>query len=149
MKAKVVITTNKAGDKVSEHAGHVRYFKIYEIDEHKGIVDTKVVKVEKENTLHNLLHSNSLNPLEHEILQAQILLTGGIGPGAINKLAHLGVRAYMIKEKNPDEAINQLLNNTLKAIMPTEHHHHHHHGNNGHHHEHGNDDHHCCGGHCH
>ena len=32
MKAKVAVTTNKNGDKIAEHAGHVVYFKIYEID---------------------------------------------------------------------------------------------------------------------
>jgi predicted Fe-Mo cluster-binding NifX family protein len=139
MKAQVAITTNKNGDKVAEHAGHGVYFKIYTIDEENGIEDQKLIKVNKEETLHNLLHNPNTNPDDHEVLKSQILLTGGIGVGAINKLAHLGVRAYIIEETNPDEAIQQLMNGTLKAIDPNTvpHNHHHHkdgHDCNGHHH---------------
>jgi len=133
MKAKVAITTLKNGDKIAEHAGHVVYFKIYEIDQEKGITGTQLIKVDKEHTLHNLLH-NPVNPEEHEVLQSQILLTGGIGMGAINKLARLGVRAYIVEEKNPDVAIEKLINGTLKAVDPAtvQHHNHHHEHGEGH-----------------
>ena len=140
MKAQVAITTNKNGDKVAEHAGHGVYFKIYTIDEQNGVENEKVIKVDKSETLHNLLHNPQTKPEEHEVLRSQILLTGGIGMGAINKLAQMGVRAYIIEEKNPDEAIKQLIEGTLKAVDPSTvpHHHHHHHGDghdcNGHHH---------------
>ncbi len=142
MKAKIAVTTNKNGDRLAEHAGHVVYFKIYEVDENEGLTGSKVIKVDKEHTLHNLLHNPHINPQEHEVLQSQILLTGGIGMGAIQRLAQMGVRAYIIEEQNPDEAINQLINGTLKAVDPTTyqhtHHHDHDHGDghdcNGHHH---------------
>ena len=141
MKAKVAVTTNKNGDKIAEHAGHVVYFKIYEIDEHEGLTGSKVIKVDKEHTLHNLLHNPNTNPDEHEVLTSQILLTGGIGMGGIQKLAALGVRAYIVEEKNPDEAVEKLIEGTLRAVDPRtiEHSHHHHHDHddhdcNGHHH---------------
>ena len=140
MKAKIAVTTNKNGDQVAEHAGHGVYFKIYEVDEQAGLTGSKIIKVDKEHTLHNLLHNPQLNPQEHEVLQCQILLTGGIGMGAINKLYQLGVRAYIIEETNPDEAINQLINGTLKAVDPAvyQHNHNHEHGDghdcDGHHH---------------
>ncbi len=143
MQAQVAITTNKNGDKISEHAGHVVYFKIYTIDEEKGLIDSKVIKVDKEHTLHNLLHNPETNPEEHEVLQSQILLTGGIGMGAIQRLANMGIRAYMVEEKNPDEAIKQLIEGTLKAVDPSTFKHHHHH----HDHDHGHD--HDCNGHHH
>ncbi len=143
MKAQVAVTTNKNGDKVAEHAGHGVYFKLYTIDEENGLEESRMIKVDKSETLHNLLHNPQTNPDEHEVLRSQILLTGGIGMGAINKLAHMGVRAYIIEEKNPDEAIQQLINGTLKAVDPStvpHHHHHNHdhgdgHGCDGHHHE--------------
>jgi len=141
MKAKVAVTSNKNGDQIAEHAGHGVYFKIYEIDEQEGITDSKVIKVDKEHTLHNLLHNPNTNPAEHEVLQSQILLTGGIGMGAIGKLAQMGVRAYIVEEKNPDEAIEKLMSGTLKAVDPStvQHHgHHHHHGDDhdcGHNHD--------------
>ena len=143
MKAKVAITTLKKGDKIAEHAGHVVYFKIYEIDQEKGVTNSKVIKIDKEHTLHNLLH-NPINPEEHEVLQCQILLTRGIGMGAIHKLARFGLQAYIIEENNTDEAIEKLINGTLKAVDPAtvqhddhDHHHHHEHGEGhdcGHHH---------------
>ncbi len=143
MKAKVAITTNKNGDKIAEHAGHGVYFKIYEIDEKEGVTGAKVIKVDKEHTLHNLLHNPETNPQDHEVLTSQILLTGGIGMGGINKLARMGVRAYIVEEKNPDEAVEKLIAGTLKAVDPStvQHHNHHHdHGDGGHncngHHEH-------------
>jgi predicted Fe-Mo cluster-binding NifX family protein len=130
MKAKIAVTCNKNGDKLAEHAGHAVYFKIYEIDEVEGLLGAKVIKVEKEFTIHNLIHNPEINKEEHEVLQSQILLTGGIGMGAINKLYQLGIRAYIIEEKNPDEAVNQLINGTLKAVDPNsiEHNHRHEHG---------------------
>ncbi len=138
MKAKVIVTTNKNGDKIAEHAGHVRYFKIYEIDQTEGLTGSKIIKVEKEHTIHNLLHNPETNSEEHEILTGQILLTGGIGMGGIQKLAMLGVRAYIVEEKNPDEAVEKLIAGTLKAVdprtIPHSHHHHGDHNCNGHHH---------------
>jgi len=139
MKAKIAVTTNKNGDKIAEHAGHGIYFKIYEVDQNEGLTGSKLIKVDKEHTLHNLLHNPNINPQEHEVLTSQILLTGGIGMGAINKLAHLGVRAYIVEETNPDEAVNKLIEGTLRAVDPStiQHTHHHHDGNhdcNGHHH---------------
>ncbi len=137
MQAKIAITTNKNGDKVAEHAGHVVYFKFYTIDEEKGLIDSNLVKVDKAFTLHNLLHGTNINPADHEILQSQILLTGGIGMGAIQKLAQMGVRAYIIEENNPDEAVKQLIDGTLKAVDPSTFQHHHNHEEHdcdGHHH---------------
>ncbi len=141
MKAKVAVTTNRKGDKLTEHAGHVRFFKIYEIDEEEGVLSAKVIKVDKEHVLHNLLHSPNINLEEHEVLKSQILLTGGVGQGAIHKLYQLGVRAYLIEEKNPDEAIKQLIEGTLKALDPASFHHDHDHNHDhghghGHHHHH-------------
>ncbi len=142
MTAKVAVTTNKNGDKITEHAGHVVYFKIYEINQTEGLTVSKVIKVDKEHTLHNLLHNPDINPQEHEVLNSQILLTGGVGMGAINRLAQMGVRAYIVEEKNPDEAIEKLIAGTLRAVDPRSIDHSHHH----HDHDHGNHD---CDGHGH
>ena len=132
MKAIIAVTTNKNGDKIAEHAGHGVFFKIYEIDEQEGLLGSKLIQVPKEHTLHNLLHSPGINPSDYEVLSSQILLTGSIGMGAINKLYQMGVRAYIVEETNPDEAVNQLINGTLKAVDPSTVTHNHHHG-----HEHG------------
>ena len=133
MKALVAVTTNKNGDTIAEHAGHGVYFKIYEIDQEEGLVGSKMIKVDKEHTLHNLLHAPGINPQDYEVLRSQIILTGSIGMGAINKLYQMGIRAFIIEETNPDEAIKQLIAGTLKAVDPStvEHTHHHEHGEHG------------------
>ena len=128
MTAKIAVTTNKNGDQIAKHAGHGVYFKIYEIDEQDGLIDSKVIKVDKEHVLHNLLHSPNINPKDYEVLSSQILLTGGIGMGGINKLAQMGVRAYIVEEKSPDEAVNKLIDGTLKAVDPSTVPHSHNHG---------------------
>ncbi len=142
MKAKIAVTTNKNGDKLAEHAGHGVYFKIYEVDQEAGLTGSKVIKIDKEHTLHNLLHNPQTNPAEHEVLTSQILLTGGIGMGAISKLAQMGVRAYIVEEKNPDEAVQKLIEGNLRAVDPNAYQHTHHHD-----HEHGDGEHNCNGHH--
>jgi predicted Fe-Mo cluster-binding NifX family protein len=53
--------------------------------------------------------------------------------GAINKLFQIGIRAFIIEETNPDEAIKQLIAGTLKAVDPStvQHTHDHNHGEGG------------------
>ncbi len=135
MKALIAVTTNKNGDKIAEHAGHGVYFKIYEIDEQEGLLGSKLIKVAKEHNLHNLIHAQGINPQDYEVLRCQIILTGSIGMGAINKLYQIGIRAYIVEETSPDEAINHLINGTLKAVDPSTiehtHQHSHEHGEGG------------------
>ncbi|NPA46251.1 MAG: hypothetical protein GXO24_03455 [Chlorobi bacterium] len=146
-KAKVAVTTGRTGTRVAEHAGHVKFFKIYEITEDK-ITDIKTVEVDEGQTLHDMLHRHPIDFTGHPLEDVQIILTGGIGMGAIQKLFSVGKRAYMIAEKYSDEAIDKLLAGTLQALDPREHHHDHHHHDH-HHHDHHHHDHHHGHGHDH
>ena len=137
-KIKVAVTTGKSGDRIAGHAGQALFFKIYEITEDR-ITGLETVQVDKEQTLHNMLHRPVIDFTGHPLEDVGIILTGSIGPGAIQKLFSVGKRAYMIAEKHADEAIDKLLQGRLQALDPREHHHHHHHH---HHHDHHDHDHH-------
>ena len=141
-KVKVAVTTGKTGTRVTEHAGHVKYFKIYEITEDK-ITGIDTVEVDEDQTLHEMLHKYPIDFTGHPLEDVEIILTGGIGPGAIQKLFTVGKRAYMIAEKYTDEAIDKLIAGKLQALDPSQYHHHHHdHDHHHHHHDHDHDHHH-------
>jgi predicted Fe-Mo cluster-binding NifX family protein len=131
-KIKVGIGTGRPGTRIAQHAGKTRFFVIYEITENdKGkisVTDIQQVELDENQTLHEMLHRIPINFENHPLEDVEIILTGSIGYGAMQKLWNIGKRAYMVEERTPEEAIKKLIDGTLQAKMPsTEHHHHHHH----------------------
>jgi predicted Fe-Mo cluster-binding NifX family protein len=113
MSTKVAIT---AQDKlnITGHAGHCDFFFLYEIDE-EGNFHKSSVEVNENDSLHNFLHGNPASFANHFIKNVDILLTQAIGQGAINKLMNHQVATYIIKENNPDTAIQKLIEGTLES----------------------------------
>ena len=110
-----VAITSQNKKTVFEHAGKCTRFLVYHIKDNT-LIDKKVLEITKEESLHNFFHNHSTeievkNPLEG----VNMLLTGGIGDGAIRKLANVGIATHLIEEKDPDLAIEKLLNGTLAA----------------------------------
>ena len=102
---------------IFEHAGRCRNFLIYTIEDGQ-ITNKKLLELTQEETLHNVLH----NPNESSVLfDVDIILTRGIGNGAIQKLAKHNVACYKIEETDPVAAIEKLINGTLEAIAPVSH----------------------------
>jgi len=116
MKNLVAVTCQNRKE-VSGHAGMCRNFLMYTID-NNIIISKKLLELGKEESLHNALHQGDFETVNHPIFNVNILLTGGIGMGAITKLKTKNVASYIIEEKNPDTAIDNLLNGQLKAFMP-------------------------------
>ena len=143
-KIKVGVGTGRPGTRIAEHAGRTKYFLIYEIREDDGkleVVDKQQVELRDDQTLHEMLHRFPIDFTGHPLEDTEIILTRSIGPGAMQKLYMSGKRAYMVAEKNPDEAIEKLMAGTLQALDPSEHHHHHHDHHHHHHHDHDEDHH--------
>ncbi len=134
----VAVGTGRPGTRVHKHAGRSKHFLLYEIVENeKGEIelkDKKQIELTDDQILHEVLHREPLSFKGHPLEKAEIIITGGIGPGAVQKLYFLGKRAYMVAEKNPDEVIEKLIAGTLQALPPERHHHHHHHDHHHHHH---------------
>ena len=129
MQTKVAVSSQNKRT-ITGHAGKCYHFYIYTIEE-DGSYQKESLKLEKGNSLHDVLHG----PVEnHPIFEMDILLTQSIGQGAVQKLASKNLRAHNIQEEDPDTAIKKLIEGTLQAYAsaPHDHSHHHHH-----HHEHG------------
>lgn len=126
---KVGVCTGRPGTRIAEHAGRTRYFLIYEIEEQADgglrINSKNQVELAEDQILHEVLHRYPLDFTGHPLEDVEVILTRGIGQGALQKLSLLGKRTYLIEEKNPDEAIDKLMAGTLKAYYPQPHAHHH------------------------
>ena len=116
MKTLVAITTQNRKT-IFEHAGKCRNFLIYTIEDDL-ITNKKLLELTKEETLHNVLHEPNSSSV---LFDMDILLTRGIGNGAIQKLATHNVACYKIEETDPDEAIKKLIKGTLEAVSPVSH----------------------------
>ena len=117
----VVAVTSQNRKTIFEHAGKCRNFLIYTIADNI-IINKKLLELSEEETLHHIFHKENSNTLTSSpLFDVDILLTRGIGDGAIQKLAMQNVVCYKIEETNPDTAINKLINGTLEAMSPVSH----------------------------
>ena len=126
----VVAITSQNKKTVTKHAGECRNYLVYTIENDK-IIDKKVLELQDNEILKYTFHEDkSANP-KNLLFDVDILLTGSIGHGGVNKLANQNVTAYIIKEKDPVIAIDKLIKGTLEAFAPVSHnkggcgHHHH------------------------
>ena len=117
----IVAVTAQNRKTIFDHAGKCRNFLIYTIDNNE-IVSKKLLELSEKETLHHFFHQENSNPnAASSLFDIDILLTRGIGEGAIQKLAMQNVVCYKIEELDPDTAINKLINGTLEAMSPVSH----------------------------
>lgn len=115
MKTRVAVTfQNKTS--IFNHTGKCKNYLIYTID-NSVIESRQLLELSQEETLHAFFN-NKNDTKRHILFESDILLTKGIGNGAIEKLAKYGVACYKINESDPDMAINKLINGTLEAMSP-------------------------------
>ncbi|NPA42712.1 MAG: hypothetical protein GXO27_01610 [Chlorobi bacterium] len=130
----VAVATGRPGKRIAGHLGRARHFWLYRIEERPGgmpeVTSKQMAELDEDNTLHAVLHRFPIDFSGHPLEEADIILAGGMGMGAIQKLFLVGKRAYPVAEKDPDEAIRKLIEGTLQSLPPDAHghgHHHHHH----------------------
>ncbi len=106
---------------IFQHFGHTEAFKVYDIHDGK-IVDSQVVSTNGSGhgALAEVLH----------VLQADVLICGGIGGGAQMALASVGIKLYGGVSGNADAAVEALLAGNLdfNPNVKCSHHGDHHHG---------------------
>jgi predicted Fe-Mo cluster-binding NifX family protein len=102
---------------ITDHTGRCRKFWIYQI-ENDAIATKELLELPKEQSFHE---SSPLepSPLDH----VQVLIAGGMGSGLVRRLQEKNIQALITKETNPDQAVKDFLNNTLKT-EPSEPHEH-------------------------
>jgi len=130
----VAVGTGRPGTRIAEHAGRTKHFLLYELhadeDHRVELHGKRQIELKDDEILHEVLHRYPIDFKGHPLEEAEIILTRSIGAGAMQKLFMVGKRAYRIAEKDPDEAIQKLMEGTLQALPPEshgDHHHHHHH----------------------
>ena len=109
---------------IFQHFGHTEQFKLYDVENNIVIRQTVL-------STNGSGHGALAGLLQQ--LNVDVLICGGIGPGAQNALAARGIRLFAGVQGNADAAVAALLAGSLDAVStPTcDHHDHdHHHGEN-------------------
>ena len=134
---KIAVTYDNG--QVFQHFGHTEYFKVYEVEEGK-VVSAEVVDTNGSG------HGALAGVLAE--LNVDTLICGGIGGGARNALASVGIQIYGGVSGDADAAVAALLSDSLNFDPNAKCNHH---GEGHHHHEEGHScDGHSCGSHsCH
>lgn len=106
---------------ITGHTGRCRKFWIYQIE--NGVVAGKeLLELPKEQTFHET------SPREPFLLDdIQVLIASGMGRGLFRRLQERNIKAIITKKADPDKAVNDFLNGTLKTepLEPHEHGHKH------------------------
>lgn len=106
---------------ITGHTGRCRKFWIYNV-ENGAIAGKEMLELPKEQSFHDS------SPWEPSPLdQVQVLIAGGMGTGLARRLQQKNIQAILTKETNPDQAVQDFLNGTLKTepFEPHEHGHQH------------------------
>lgn len=106
---------------IFQHFGHTENFKVYDVEDGK-VVSSQVVSTNGSGhgALAEVLHT----------LHVDTLICGGIGGGAQNALASVGIRLFGGVSGNADAAVDALIsgNLTYNPDVKCDHHGEHHHG---------------------
>ncbi len=121
---------------IFQHFGHTEFFKLYTV-ENGAVADSRVISSggEGHGALAGLLREQGVDTL----------ICGGIGGGARQALTAAGIQLYGGVSGQADEAVQALLNGTLRYDPDVQCRHHE--GEGGHGHSCGGHGHHGCGGH--
>lgn len=120
------------GKTVSGHAGRCTKFVIYDVQDDKE-TSKSIVEVDKDGTFHNIFHEGTMPFSDHPLSDVDIIISGSMGAGFVNKMKSQGIKALQIAEKDPDLAMEKLLAGNLE-VMAVDHHHGHGHDHNHDHH---------------
>lgn len=102
------IAVTYGSGEVFQHFGHTESFKVYEAEDGK-IISSKIISSEGQghSALADLLSEN----------QIDVLICGGIGPGAENALADQGIELCAGASGNADEAVEAYLKGELQNTV--------------------------------
>jgi len=102
---------------INGHFGHSEQFKIYEVTEDDRVVSAMVLPTNGAG--HGALASFLTN------IHTNVVLCGGIGPGAIEALRAAGMHIYAGCEGEADTAVHAFLSGFLQetTVAPCNHHH--------------------------
>ena len=103
-----IAVTSQDRKTITGHAGQCRKFWIYEIDD-KTIREKTLLELPLEQSLHES-HGAGPRPLDG----ISVLISGGAGQGLIRRLNTMGIQALVTLETEPDSAVADFLDGTLR-----------------------------------
>jgi len=110
----MIAVTSANGREVTGHSGKARRFWIYEV-EGASVVDQRLLELTKEQTFHE---SSRHEP--HPLDECDVLITGGLGRGLMNRLASMNIVPVLTDLKDLDEAVEAYVAGRLQpALEPT------------------------------
>lgn len=115
---KIAITSQNRKT-ITGHAGKCRKFWLFDI-ENSAVVNKELLELPIEQSFHS-----SAPGTPHPLDDINVLITGGMGNGLVQRLAAKGIQGIITSETEPDKAVSALLAGTLKHEADKAHEHHH------------------------
>lgn len=106
---KIAITSQNRKT-ITEHAGMCRKFWVYEVQS-QSVVSKVMVELEKDQSFHELAHSDHVAP--HPLDGVALLITNGAGRGLQLRLAQRGTEVLVTTATDPDQAVAAWLKGDL------------------------------------
>lgn len=94
---------------ITGHTGRCRKFWLYQIEDN-AVTAKELLELPKEQSFHE---SSPLAPSPLD--DVQVLIAGGMGSGLARRLQEKNIRGLITKETDPDQAVKDFLNGTLKT----------------------------------
>lgn len=102
---------------ITGHTGRCRKFWLYQVNE-GVILEKKLLEMEKNQSFHETSPQQP-SALDH----IHVLISAGMGTGLLRRLQENNVEALITNEKDPDKAVSDYINGSLKTLPPEPHEH--------------------------
>jgi predicted Fe-Mo cluster-binding NifX family protein len=112
-----IAVTSQNRKNVTEHAGRCRKFWVFTIDG-SLIVDKQLLELPKEQSFHD-----SSPHAAHPLDKMDVLISGGMGEGLVNRLERKGIKGFVTSESDPESAVSLYLSGALSSEPPRSHSH--------------------------
>lgn len=102
----IIVASACEGELISAHFGHCKNFNLYSLENNK-IVNKQIIP--------NPGHKPGFLPVFLSDLKVDVLITGGIGGGAIAIFNEKKIKVYSGAAGNSDDAVKSFLKGTLES----------------------------------
>ena len=104
---KIAVPT-KENNQIDSHFGHCAFYTIYTVSEKNEITDKQI--------LHSPAGCGCKSNIAFDLsdMDVKVMLAGGIGEGAINKLSSCNIQVIRNCQGDVDESVNAYLTGNLK-----------------------------------
>ncbi len=102
-----IAVTSQNKKSITDHAGRCRNFWVFSVDDQK-ISDRTLIELPKEQSFHDCPRHE-----EHVLDVVDVLISGGMGQGLVNRLSRRGISGVITQEQDPEQAVLKYMNGSL------------------------------------